>query len=465
MNNKGCNGCDPNQICISAGVPVACCTGYVLGTCPLVGSCAVVQGSFPIRVALNGVCLPRSYPPGDVDCTTDAECHTCAGGDNAGKTCGKKVTDCPNGSCSASGTCQLAGLSIVSGTKNANNDIPLTVPQSSLVLNPAMVSGIGAVCVRAGGDGTGLMDCDGGHANLNATSSRDHNTTPHSVCNAGTTNQGQTCTKDSDCGTTAPEGSCYNGNGLHGPYPPTHGLPDDSTCSSKLLQPDGSWGYGCLEETKQCSGGTNEGAVCTTDADCPGSTCAFCSIGTTQTCAGGSKAGKACSTATDCPGGTCVIKAVHPGVCNSPSQVVQSGSFTAGDIAIALPLGITILSAPVASGPPPANWGLDGLACTADDTAAPSPPVTVLLSTGTNSVTVFDANNIASSEIAPDSECGGGPCNGCGGKSCVAKISGKAGSCTNLTAGNLSGVVLGGGFPATDSQAGDIATIFQFVPW
>jgi hypothetical protein len=98
---------------------------------------------------------------------------------------------------------------------------------------------------------------------------------------------------------------------------------------------------------------------------------------------------------------------------------------------------------------------VDGLACTADDTAAPSPPVTVLLSTGTNSVNVFDAGNVAGFQVSPTSTCGGRPC--------VAQITGKAGSCTALAAGSVSGLALGGGFPATDSPAGDIATIFQFI--
>jgi hypothetical protein len=398
-----------------------------LGTCPLLGSCAIVQTLVgPIRVPLNGVCLPRSYPPGDVDCTTDAECHTCVGGENAGKTCGKTASDCPNGSCSGSGTCQLAQMDIVPGTKNANNEIPLTVPQSSLVLNPTNVSGIGAVCVGAGGDGNGLIDCDGGYPNLNATSMRDHNTTPK-VCLSGT-NKGQACTKNADCPGAAGNAGCNLGNGLSGPFP-TPGVPDDPTCTSKLQQPDGSFSYACLEETKQCWGGSNEGAVCTADTDCPGSTCAFCNIGAN--------------------GGP------HPGVCNSPQQVTQEGTFQPGDMFVALPLSITILSALPPSGIPPANWGPDGLACTADDTAAPSPPVTVLLSTGTNTVCVCDAGNFAGVQIGPGATCAGQPC--------IAQVVGQGVSCPNLTAGTVTGMKLGGGFPALDGPAGDVANIFQFL--
>ncbi len=467
-SSVNCNGCDPDRICTAAGTPLACCTGAAAGSCPAVGSCALVVGSVPVKLPLNGVCLPRSYPPGDVDCSTNVECHTCVGGANDGKTCGKTANDCPSGSCSGNGTCQLAGLSFVPGTENANNEIPLTIPQSSLILNPAVVSGIGAVCVAAGGDGTGLIDCVGGEVNLNATSIHDHNTTPK-VCLTGT-KTGSTCTKNSDC----PSGTCNNtcvngtkagsnctssadcsgggtcmGNSMHGPYTaaaPTPGMPDDPTCTSKVKQPDGSMSYACLEQDKQCSGGTNAGAVCTADTDCPGSSCALCNIGATQTCSGGTNAGKSCSTASDCPSGTCVITAKHPGVCNSPSQVVQSGTYAAGDMAIALPLGLTILSSPQANGAPPTDgsWGPDGLPCTGDEPGAASPPVTVLLSTGTNIVYVYDANNIAGTVV-------------------TAQVNGHGVSCPNLIGGTVTGMTLGGGFGAVDSTAGDIATIFQFL--
>jgi hypothetical protein len=35
-------------------------------------------------------------------------------------------------------------------------------------------------------------------------------------------------------------------------------------------------------------------------------------------------------------------------------------------------------------------------------------------------------------------------------------------SCTQVDMGTLEGLTLGGGFPALDSPAGDIATTFQF---
>jgi hypothetical protein len=449
-----CNGCDPNRICTAASTPLGCCTGNQTGTCPLQGSCAVVQGSFPIRVPLNGICLPRTSPPGDVSCATNAECHTCVGGDNNGLTC-VSDGDCPNGgTCTGSGTCQLGAFDLLVGAEDVNHEQPLTLPQSSLLLSPALVTGIGAVCVRAGGDGSGVIDCDGGRANINATLSRDHNTNMQKVCLAGS-NAGHICTANSQC----PTSTCSQGDsgststtcsdGVSG-----NGLPEDATCTCAVTQPDGSISYACKEGTKQCSGGTNDGTLCTTDSTCTGGgTCTDCNIGTVKRCFGGSNDGTVCLADTDCTGGGVCAGGPHQGVCNSPQHVVQSGTFAAGDTALSLPLSLTILSAPAPT--PPADWGPDHLPCTNDDTAAPAPPVTVALSTGTNSVFVYDAGNIAGAKIAPGSLCTGAPC--------VAQITGQGISCSALDLGSASGLKLGGGFPAVDTQAGDIATVFQFT--
>jgi cysteine-rich repeat protein len=423
-----CNGCDPNGACTASMTPLPCCTGLNAGTCPLVGSCAIVQGALIIRVPLNGVCLPRVFPPGDVDCVTNAECHTCVGGDNAGLTC-KTDSDCPNsGTCTGAGTCLLAGLQLVPGTEDGGtHEIPLTIPQSSLLLNPAAVTSIGTVCVLAGGNGSGVIDCDGGRPNINATLNRDHNTTPNKICIVGP-KIGQSCTSNSNCGTG---GVCNLGNSGS-----ANGLPDDPTCTNQIVQPDSSVSYACLEGTKQCSGGTNDGSICTTDTDCPMGSCIYCNINPV------------------------FLGGAHPGVCNSPQQVLQSGTFGAGSMAVSLPLAISVLSAPAPT--PPVDWGPDHLACTDDDserppgtpTPAPLPPVSVTLSTGTNTVNIYDAGNVAGNRIGPGALCSGKPC--------VAQVTGQGLSCTDLSANNLTGLRFGGGFPAIETQAGDIATIFQF---
>jgi hypothetical protein len=171
-------------------------------------------------------------------------------------------------------------------------------------------------------------------------------------------------------------------------------------------------------------------------------------------CSAGSNVGGACMTNTDCPGGgTCLVFQPHPGVCNSPATVALSGTFAPGDVAITLPLSLTVLSAPAPT--PPADYGDDHLPCTADDTAAPAPPVTVALSTGTNNVLVYDVNDVSGQQIAPGALCSGLPC--------IAQITGQKTSCMALSNGNVAGTTLGGGFPALDTQASDIATVFQFT--
>jgi hypothetical protein len=356
------------------------------------GSCAVIQGTIAIRLSLNGICLPRSYPPGDLDCTTDVECRTCVGGANDGKAC-RQASHCPSGSCSNPGICQLAEISAELGTEQANGESSVTLIQESLVLNAAYVNPIGTACVSAGGDGVGVLDCDGGRAGLNVTSKKDHNTSPGNPGNGGSAN----------------------------------GLPDDPGCDDTFTAADGTVAHTCVEGSRQCSGGINAAEPCSDDTDCPGGVCGFCNIGTN--------------------GGP------HAGVCNSPTVTETAGTFASGDAALALPLAITLLDAK--TDPPPADYGADGLPCTADDQAPPGNAVSVALSTGTNSIFVYDRTNTAGALLGPGQSCGVSPC--------AAQVTGESLECAAVGPGSLAGIVLGGGFPALDSQIGDIATTFQFT--
>jgi hypothetical protein len=420
-----CPGCNPNLICTGAGTPLACCSGPDAGTCPVVGSCAIVQNPlFAVRLGLNGVCVPRTAP--DVSCLLDA--------------------DCPAGK-----TCRNSGFTLEGYTNNdGDGTLDLRIPEESLFLPPAVVSGIGTACVVAVGDGVGVVDCDGGRPNSDFTLSIDHNTTPAFTCLGGTrklmacttsldcpglqavcvqgtnvcasgSNQGMPCEQGGDdCPAFAAcnnePGSPTNGNGG-----PENGLPDDPECENSFVAPTGDIDYACLEGTRQCVDGPNDGGVCDGDEDCPESTC----------------------------GGPCSGTSPHPGTCNSPTVATIGGTFVAGDMVVTLPLAISIL-------PSAAEFGPDQLACTADDMPPTAPAgVPVALSTGVNTIQVFDAANSPGVGITPGAACGAAPC--------VSRIDGTGTSCTNLMAGNLSGVVFGGGFPALDSAAGDIATTFQFV--
>lgn len=472
-NALDCNGCDPNRICTGVGVPLPCCTGVDAGSCPLAGSCALVQNKitvlnlFPVRVPLNGVCVPRVAP--DVGCSTDLECA-------------------PTGR-----VCQLARIDVVVGGVDSTGTRPLRVPRESVLLNPAAVSGIGTVCVSAGADAFGELDCDGGTSGLDFTFARDHNTT---VGGAGNT------------------GSAV-------------GLPDDPTCSRTFIQPDGGLSVACIEGTKVCSGGANVAMICTTNADCPSSTCADCTTqpqGVHGTCCNGT--GNACQGSVDLcqsSGGKCqrcVGQPATTAVCNSPIDVNVTGTFQAGDSRVAFPLGLTIIGA----GAFATAVGPDGLPCTADDTTDPPSTVRVALTTGTTSISVYDVDNRrlcqggtrSGTPCTLDSECtGGGACklskigpssrnscttsstcpDGevcvdpstsklCAGSSactcqvicqtdplagsalrpCTALLDGRAKSCSEFDENrSLSGLVFGGGFPAFDTSASDIVTLFQFT--
>src|SRR5207249_98388 len=140
--------CQGPKKCVGGPLDGTTCTSS--GTCngcnlsPPQGSCAIVQASsFPIRVSLNGICVPRTAP--DTACVTSAEC--------------------PSGK-----TCQLAQFDVLAGGLDpATMTRPLTIAQGSVKLAPAAVPGVGTVCVAAGGDGVGKIDCDGGEPNLNLT--------------------------------------------------------------------------------------------------------------------------------------------------------------------------------------------------------------------------------------------------------------------------------------------------------
>lgn len=426
LSNTNCGAggtCSSAKHCVGGPLSgTSCVTASQCNGCsqttPL-GSCAIVQSPLTaLKVALNGVCFPRTLP--DVGCSSDVEC--------------------PSGK-----TCRYAKLNVVPGAQDmGTGEIPLTVPQSSVVLNPATIASVGTVCVAAAGDGIGRIDCDGGSVGLNSTIEADHNTGLNGC--VGGSRDGLSCASSTDCpgnpAVTFPcvSNACSGGKrntfacGSAADCPDNDqpcnsgnsgsatGLADDPTCDDTFTTPDGAIDYACREGTKQCSSGSNQGQTCGSDGDCPGSTCALCNTNST-----------------------------HPGACNSPNHFAQAGTFASGDISIVLPLTIAIHTSSSTFGP-------DGLACTADD-VPPSPPAVtkVVLSTGVNSIRIYDAGNVPGASVGPGESCSGTPC--------VAQVSGVPVSCPNLLAGSVAGTKFGGGFPAFDANAtlGDLVTTFQFV--
>jgi hypothetical protein len=65
---------------------------------------------------------------------------------------------------------------MVFGTLDGSGVAPLTIPAASVTFNPIFnpIPGINAVCVKAAVDGTGIIDCDGGSAQINRTVTQDH---------------------------------------------------------------------------------------------------------------------------------------------------------------------------------------------------------------------------------------------------------------------------------------------------
>ena len=90
----------------------------------------------------------------------------------------------------------LGGFVLSLGATDINGVAPVTVPSVSSQFDAVLVSGIGYACVSQGANGTGILDCDGGAANIDATLELDHNTTPPNTCLRGP-NAGMACTMDS----------------------------------------------------------------------------------------------------------------------------------------------------------------------------------------------------------------------------------------------------------------------------
>jgi len=422
--SSGCGGgtCQ-NKVCYGGAMPgTTCVSSFACGAAngcastPLTGSCAVVQGK---------IVTPR-LP-------------------------------------------LLGSLMFDIGAPDANGVAIVKIPAASTQLDAQVVSGIGFACVTQGADAMGIIDCDGGSMNIDQLLEIDHNTSPSGVCMRGS-NAGGACTMDSQCPGVSTTGACNLFNSG-----PANGLPDDATCTRTIMLPDGSSSIACPEGERVCVGGVNVGRPCLNDPDCPSSTCSATKCGSgpnvgmactedvecpqsrcaSYICRGGSNNGNVCDANDDCPSGVCIpcsgndTATNHTGVCRSPTRFTQSGTFAPGAMLIPVPLAIQLLDTDGSQNGP------DALPCTADDTPdAPPAPVTVVLGTGKATLKVYDANNLNNDQIAPGALCSGLPC--------VAELTGGAFSCATLATSVTAGGRIVGGFPAADTLAGDIATVFQF---
>src|SRR5262249_48137477 len=148
-------------------------------------------------------------------------------------------------------------------------------------------------------------------------------------------------------------------------------------------------------------------------------------------------------------GAACNRKGPHPGVCNSPVETTQSGTFGPGDIRYTQHVSITTLTST-------SQYGPDGQPCTDDDTAPRGPIVDVLVITGTATGRIFDASNSRGTEIGP-----GQTCNFSG---CITQVTGSPFDCDALrNAGSITGATLGTVFTGLDSQIGDVVTTLKLI--
>jgi hypothetical protein len=145
-------------------------------------------------------------------------------------------------------------------------------------------------------------------------------------------------------------------------------------------------------------------------------------------------------------GSSCNPDGPHPGVCNSPVQVTDSGVFGAGAMRVEQTVSITTVT----------NKGPDNTLCTPDDTASDPAPVTVSFTTGTATGRIYDASNFAGSIIGVGQTCGG--------LGCVAQVTGNSFDCDALrSSGNFNGAAMGTAFVGLDSPLGDVVTTLKLV--
>jgi hypothetical protein len=125
----------------------------------------------------------------------------------------------------------------------------------------------------------------------------------------------------------------------------------------------------------------------------------------------------------------------HTGVCNSPVQLVENGTFPAGGMKLTEYLALRIV--PGSGTCPPDNAPFDA--------SAGDIPVSGSATSGTSAGTIFDVNNTTGNLEQSASGCGFG-----GDEACICSVTGSPFTCAAIDAGNLSVGELGVAFPALD---------------
>jgi len=231
------------------------------------------------------------------------------------------------------------------GATDGSGRRQIVIPAGGTHFNPTVIAGV-TFCVRPGGDGSGVIDCDGGELNYNNTVQLDHNTS--------------------------------NPPGANG------GLPQDPSCTASFANPGGQVSNASLESV--------------TDP--------------------------------------------HPGVCNSPVEITENGTFAAGGMKLTENLAIRI----VTEGSCPADT--DPFDASAGDLS-----LSGTVTTGTSSATIFDVND-STANMSPTSN----NCGGTGMQQCLASVTGNPFGCSNIDASNLTIGKLGLSIPALDLTLSGLGT-------
>ncbi len=148
------------------------------------------------------------------------------------------------------------------------------------------------------------------------------------------------------------------------------------------------------------------------------------------------------------PGSTCNPNSPHPGLCNSPMEFVQSGTFGNGDLRLSEALTLRLVS----------DVGPDTIQCTDDDTYSAPATLNVFLTTGDARATIYDTNATADSLL----DHMGAGCSGC-----TTQVSGLPRTCNNIVgaSGSLNTLKIVGALPVVDIDTtyGDAAVNLEIT--
>lgn len=152
-------------------------------------------------------------------------------------------------------------------------------------------------------------------------------------------------------------------------------------------------------------------------------------------------AGTTSNACLESPISSCNLNALHPGLCNSPTEYVETGTFGNGHMRIAETFTLRLVS----------DVGPDGQQCTTDDTYSDPATIRAFLTTGTARATVYDTNGIPNNLLDHVTT-------GC--TNCITAVTGAPRSCSNITgSGGVKTLKLVGALPVLDidAAAGDAA--------